>query len=105
MTLKSKPSSKRFGYREELHSWVQSLGKWGEASIKEPVLETQRLCWEANLMPAKGKCQRELSGFALIRLHSRSRTHSMSATYVPSWAFRSDKGGIPLFEKKTKGHS
>lgn len=25
MTLKSKPSSKRFGYREELHSWVQSL--------------------------------------------------------------------------------
>lgn len=62
---------------------------------------TQRLRWEL----AKRKCQRELSGFAVIRLPSGRRTHSLSVTYVPSRVFRSDKGGTPLFEKKTKGHS
>lgn len=103
MTLKSKPSSKILGYREELHSCMQSLvpnskwtsvcctgcqstpqEKWGEHSIKEPALNIQRLNWEANLMLAKGKCQRELAGFSVIRLPSGNRAHSLSVTYVPS---------------------
>lgn len=41
----------------------------------------------------------------MIRLHRESRTHSLSPTHVPSWAFRSGNGGAPLFEKKTKGDS
>lgn len=42
--------------------------------------------------------------FAVISLHRESRTHNLSPTHVPSWAFRIDEG-TRLFEKKTKAHS